>query len=522
MAVAATPEPSSSSTPGPAVVSDDLAGADRSRPFRIALIAAGVGLLSWMILALVLAQTEGTETRTRTLPGPTSTSHSSTSTSVPSEAVLLALLATGAVLVLSGALYARLSTIKLPGAELVLTPEEREGVAAQVAAKASAAATASDLARATATAVDIGQVKKSVAKQLAPSDIEQAALSGLRIAGLPAVRPTTVPALTGAGRLLNVVLGPGSDAHRATRPPLRKAGLPALPPSLAPGFEPQPEWNLAPGSGRTIAHLAFANRYVGSTGAWSQADTENIDQALQAAMSDAALESVVAQYFDPPAAPPDMLPSARREVALPAIVYKDTAEHLVEDIYNDGDLAGMDLSRTVLNIMLPDGIVLSDGFSPGFQPPAGVAGEAERRRARTITLDDGDAASSRRGLGGYHGSVDVAAGVTVYYAVGVYSNGGNGIAVFDEPWKNVVATFYHELNEARTDPDVEAVNATGNGALLGWYSQIGRGEIGDLPINACGGDLRRVFREVPLAAGGGSVPIQLMWSNLAYGPALST
>lgn len=22
-----------------------------------------------------------------------------------------------------------------------------------------------------------------------------------------------------------------------------------------------------------------------------------------------------------------------------------------------------------------------------------------------------------------------------------------------KPWKNVVATFYHELNEARTDPD---------------------------------------------------------------------
>jgi hypothetical protein len=27
--------------------------------------------------------------------------------------------------------------------------------------------------------------------------------------------------------------------------------------------------------------------------------------------------------------------------------------------------------------------------------------------------------------------------------------------VFDQPWKNVLATFYHELNEARTDPDVD-------------------------------------------------------------------
>jgi hypothetical protein len=48
----------------------------------------------------------------------------------------------------------------------------------------------------------------------------------------------------------------------------------------------------------------------------------------------------------------------------------------------------------------------------------------------------------------------------VYYAVGVYSQTEadgtvNGIPVFDQPWKNVVATFYHELNEARTDADVE-------------------------------------------------------------------
>lgn len=55
----------------------------------------------------------------------------------------------------------------------------------------------------------------------------------------------------------------------------------------------------------------------------------------------------------------------------------------------------------------------------------------------------------------------------VYYAIGVYSEGRNGIPAFDEPWKNVVATFYHELNEARTDPDVEEAVRTGNDSLLG-------------------------------------------------------
>ena len=55
----------------------------------------------------------------------------------------------------------------------------------------------------------------------------------------------------------------------------------------------------------------------------------------------------------------------------------------------------------------------------------------------------------------------------IYYAIGAYSeqlpDGQiNGIPVFDQPWKNVVATFYHELNEARTDPDVEDAIRAGN------------------------------------------------------------
>ena len=41
------------------------------------------------------------------------------------------------------------------------------------------------------------------------------------------------------------------------------------------------------------------------------------------------------------------------------------------------------------------------------------------------------------------------------YSVGVFSEGNNGIVAFNNSWKNVVATFYHELVEARTDADVE-------------------------------------------------------------------
>ena len=152
-------------------------------------------------------------------------------------------------------------------------------------------------------------------------------------------------------------------------------------------------------------------------------------------------------------------------------------------------------------------------------PPAGAAETAttdaasvlDRWRALKESLADGDA-TSEHGLGGYHGSV-----AGHYYAVAVYSEGTNGIVVFDEPWKNVCATVYHELEEVRTDPDVEDAARTNKTTYLGWYSPRG-GEIGDIPISESGGDLSNVFREVPLANGRGTVPIQLMWSNRDDGP----
>ena len=320
-------------------------------------------------------------------------------------------------------------------------------------------------------------------------------------------------------RSLNVVLAPGSAAHRATHAPKPKHRGKAGAGTLAEGFEPQPDWNLEDAGGHTIRHLVFVNRYVGGAGTWpDQAVMDNIDAGLDAAMSDAGLQSVIAQYYKG-AITSRMLPSARHEAHVPHTVYKDTAEHLAAQLHDEGALGKESPASCVINIMLPKGVVLSDDFSPGFKAPAGAEQEHERRAGGTIKLEDDDAASSREGLGGYHGSIHPTRGTTVYYAVGVYSEGHNGIPAFDEPWKSVVATFYHELNEARTDPDVEDVNATGNGELLGWYSQRGRGEIGDLPINASGGDLAHVFKEVPLANGAGTVPVQLMWSNKADGPA---
>jgi hypothetical protein len=110
--------------------------------------------------------------------------------------------------------------------------------------------------------------------------------------------------------------------------------------------------------------------------------------------------------------------------------------------------------------------------------------------------------------------------VTLYYAVGVYSerraNGSrNGIVAFDKPWKNVVATFYHELNEARTDPDVEQVIQGGHASLLGWTSRQGE-ECGDFPVFEAN-PLTLVFQEVPIA-GAGTAPVQFQYSNFVHGP----
>lgn len=101
-----------------------------------------------------------------------------------------------------------------------------------------------------------------------------------------------------------------------------------------------------------------------------------------------------------------------------------------------------------------------------------------------------------------------------------FMNTSNGIPVFSEPWKNVVATLYHELNEARTDPDVEDAirNPYDPNAerYLGWTSDRGE-ECGDYPIEEVG-QLRIIVREVPLTDGSGLVPVQFQYSNAVHGP----
>jgi hypothetical protein len=301
-------------------------------------------------------------------------------------------------------------------------------------------------------------------------------------------------------RPLNVTLAPQSRALEAYA---KRAGVAAE--TIAAGFDPRPDLDMTFRGGRTVADLTFVNRYLGGAEAWDASDRTNIDAALSAALTDEGLERILAQYYDGPISS-RMLDSDFIEGRLKARFFKDDAERLVRHLFGQRIFGDANPADTVINLMLPRGVVLVDGKSDGSE---------EEEEAHSPVLVDDDAADSKHGLGGYHGSVHVH-GQIVLYAVGVYSDGDNGIPAFDEPWKSVVATFYHELCEARTDPDVEDVIRGGPESKLGWYSQRG-GEIGDIPMALAGADLSLVMQEVGLT-NGGTAPVQLEWSNAVHGP----
>ncbi len=318
---------------------------------------------------------------------------------------------------------------------------------------------------------------------------------------------------TAAPRLTRVVARQGSPAgehYRAGRENAVRAG----------GFPARPGLDLHFFGGRTMEQLTFTHVYLGGKAAWDPADVERIDAALPAAMSDPHLENVIAQYYPDGKPPSAFRPSRILDGPVPARVYRDTVEGIVAALDQANGLSGFDLATSVFCFLLPPGVVLVDGSSTGHER---LGGDEERPDYNPALAERDEAVDSKHGLGGYHGSIHPKHGnaaETVYYAVGVYSEGDNGIPAFDQPWKSVCATFYHELCEARTDPDVEDAIRAGDtpaaNKLLGWYSPKG-GEIGDIPMEEAGANLGSVMQEVPLA-GGGTVPIQLMWSNAVAGP----
>lgn len=320
-------------------------------------------------------------------------------------------------------------------------------------------------------------------------------------------------------RPMNVYVRRGSTAEKAFR---KLAGAPVAE-AIVPGIAPTPEHDLKFRGGKTIRDLRFMNIYVGGDG-WDQGDIANIDRALTAAMSDEDLNNVMVQYF-PGAITSAPAGSVTLPGPAPQIMSQGDVEQLVTTLQSEGKLTS-DLTSTVYNFMLPPGTVLNtDTTTTGSGQPVSAAVRGHVAAVPRVNLPK-DEDDSLHGLGGYHGSVHVSSDKTIYYAVGVYSQTRpdgtvNGIPVFDQPWKNVVATFYHELNEARTDADVEDAIRAGNSpnanAFLGWVSDQGE-EVGDFPVSEAGGDLTEVFQEVALTNSSDTVPVQFMYSDAVHGP----
>jgi hypothetical protein len=276
-----------------------------------------------------------------------------------------------------------------------------------------------------------------------------------------------------------------------------KSALPsgewAVPKAIAPGISPSVLDDLIYHGGKVVPQMEFQNIYLGSKLDWAERDVVAIDTAITRAMQDRRLNNVMVQYFPGVSMSCDARASIMLKDAKPAMLKEPDIRAKLVELFDAGKIAKRDMATTIFNLILPSGTLLKL-----------------------------DSSSSLHGLGGYHGSVHFKRGGnqhTLYYSANVYSQmltpaRENGIAVFKQPWKNVVATLYHELNEFRTDADVDDAIRTGKDHYLGWMSRKGH-ECGDQPIFAAAA-LDLIFKEIH-SAGKKRTPVQFMFSNAVHG-----
>lgn len=274
-------------------------------------------------------------------------------------------------------------------------------------------------------------------------------------------------------------------------------GIWLMPKAIAPGIDPSPLDDLMYHGGKVVPQMEFQNVYLGGHSSWKASDIDQIDRAISMAMRDRRLNNVIVQYFPGAVLACDMRDSIILNEDKPARLDEPDVQALLTTLYDASLIKKSDLTTTLFNLILPSSTVLR--------------------------LDD---SSSLNGLGGYHGSLHIkrkGKSVTLYYSANVYSevraNGTeNGIAVFNRPWKNVVGTLYHEINEFRTDADINDAILNNSNDFLGWTSRRGH-EVGDQPIFKAGdlGNLKLVFKEVKASKGSKKMPIQLMYSNAVHG-----
>jgi hypothetical protein len=264
--------------------------------------------------------------------------------------------------------------------------------------------------------------------------------------------------------------------------------------ALATGIDPAPLKDLIFHGGKVVSQMEFQNIYLGGAASWKEATISAIDTSIFRAMRDRRLNNVMKQYFPNRTLTCDMRASFILDEPKPLSLGEPEIQDHIFAAYDSNLIAKRDIDTTIFNFILPSGT--------------------------TLRLDN---SSSLQGLGGYHGSVRrMRAGkmIRLYYSANVHSeilpNGReNGIVVFNRAWKNVVGTLYHEINEFRTDADVNDAITQNNNDFLGWTSRDGE-EVGDQPIFAAS-NLNLVFKEVLTSNGGGRVPVQFMYSNAVHG-----
>jgi hypothetical protein len=283
--------------------------------------------------------------------------------------------------------------------------------------------------------------------------------------------------------------------------------------------------------GRTLPDISFKTFYFGRV--WEDdprfpdnphvAARKKIDETIAVAMADGSLNGCLAEYF--PGKPitataleSDIIIDDDR-TARPNLPFNEIDIRKVVMDLLPARLAGVDLATTAVNIVLPQGMSLEMLGLDGRERPAGT------------TVMDGvptDMLTYSSAIAGYHGSVaaEVAGEqVQVIYSVVVWSDGNFGIPVPGwEGWENIVATLYHELQEIRTDPDVDCAIRTGDNKFIGFSTDPVQGpdgsdcrEIADLPLILLPlTQMEMAFTRVNIATGDGTVitvPIQRLWSS---------
>jgi hypothetical protein len=292
---------------------------------------------------------------------------------------------------------------------------------------------------------------------------------------------------------MRIQVAPGSEAEsRYYGTAARRSDKEVEREALAPGVTASPKDDLIFHGGKTLPQMGFQNIYLGRTSDFGSGDVERIDDAITRVMRDGNLKNIIQQYFPGKALAYDVAPSVVLDENKAIEMDEPDVQNKIIELFDRNLLLTTDHDRTVFNLLLAPGTVLKLGD-----------------------------ASSRDGLGGYHGSVHFSRNGeshTLYYSANVYSatrsGQANGIPFFSAPWKNVVCTLYHELIESQTDPDVGDAIRENDLRFIGFNSKNGQ-EIGDQPISA--NPLGSVFKEVPTLPGPRQTPVQLMYSNAVHG-----